>query len=897
MKELPLKAWGPYARAHLGPACLVNQLLGQQFVFPLVIAQEQQAILPVRNAAADRKPMLRLTPVILQRRAMGMSPVQAGGDDGKATGPLAGLNRRAQITDANGDGLLWTYHVVFAPAGLSQPNATLKNGDANGASAAKSANGSPVSAWGAGEATVECFPAFGEPDGDGLLLRVTVVNRSQTAQTYCVDLLGGMDTPGPAFTPENFLVQAPPGLAGAVVQHAKSPAAFALASGGAGYHVRGYRVSSAYFEPEGAIALRDDAGTAIPHGMLAPTTLLPDSGNEADRKDSEKEAQREARKEAQKEQRQSRKTDRRKGKTTDEAAGQDTVPAEDDPDAALLKNAQESVKADSESQYGLTRVDDITVAPGQSVTFFLSVGVGRSAEAARSSAQTLLSVAGNGQTGAYAEALKAQQQARFHSGSAALDRLMTQSLVNVPNVEGRRIGVGTRHALPGHISSLYDPTRDAMMAVGWAAPRPNFAAAQLNAWFQTKNNADEISGVPLRNPRAAPPTNLFALWELYERTHNRALLKRYYPFARRRYLELLTAGRVKEDTWSFAWPPGVQDAIFIPGSTPPISPQTVKPNAVPVRNEKKFEKEIEKESTPIPYMAPDYAAYVIRAARIMQAIAAANDVPAEETRQYAIDAYKTAQSLNATLWNDVRKMYVPAPLPGTAALDGREGRSDTLAGLLPLIAGADMQTAEQRAAMLQTLTDPETFWSPGGLRSVSKASPLYWGANGANGATRFGLNWLFWKALLDGGETDMARKLASNLLQAYEKAQTTGGQCPEWLDGDTGAGGGTGDFAGDASALLPMWAAYHQPGTATGGWNVNLLDNSYDRGRDTLHLVMKRLQPSGKVSLVCALGRPNGKYLATGAISAPLTADADGVLTLTLPPDNTTLVLDIAPAN
>ena len=903
MKELPLKAWGPYSRAHLAPACLVNQILGQQFVFPLVIAQEQQAVLPVRSAAPDGKPTQRLSSVILQRRAMGMSPMQAGGDDSLAMGPLAPLNRRAQIVDANGDGLLWTYRVVFAPAALSQANATLKtvlqNEALKSADNPTGANGIPAGAWGAGEATVECFPAFGEPDGDGLLLRVTLANRSQTAQTYCVDLLGGMDAPGPTFTTENFLVQAPPGLAGAVVQHSQSPAFFALLSGAGGYRARGYRVSGAYFEPAGAVALRDEAGVAIPRGLLAPRTLLPDSGNEADRKDSAKEAQKAARIETQNEPRPSRRTNRRKSKSGDATA--DAVSAENAEAARLkdlkeneLKSAQASVKAENEGQYGLTRVDDIAVAPGQSVTFFLSVGVGKDAEAARSSAQTLLSVAGSGQTGAYGEALKAHQSSRFHSGNVAMDRLMTQSLVNAPNVEGRRIGVGTRQARPGHLNSLYDSARDAMMAIGWTAYRPNLAAAQLNAWFQTKNNADEISGVPLRNPRATPPTNLFALWELYEHTHSRALLKRYYPFARRRYLELLAAGRAKEDVWSFAWPSGVQDAIFVPGSTPPTIPQTAKPNVLAVRNE--IDKN-DQEAMPVLYAAPDYAAYVIRAARILQAIATITDVPVGETRQYAIDAYKTAQALNATLWDAERKMYVPAPLSKSGDIDGRSGRSDTLAGLLPLIAGADMQSGEQRAALIETLTDPEAFWSPGGLRAVSKTSPLYRAGESASGAVRFGLNWLFWKALLDGGETDTARKLATNLLLAYEKAQAASGQCPEWLHGDTSAGGGIGDFAGDASAFLPMWAAYHQTGTVTGGWNVNLLDTGYNRGKDALHLIVKRLQPAGKVALVCVLGKANGHYVATGAISGPLTADADGILTLTLPQDNTTLVIDLAPAN
>ena len=199
--------------------------------------------------------------------------------------------------------------------------------------------------------------------------------------------------------------------------------------------------------------------------------------------------------------------------------------------------------------------------------------------------------------------------------------------------------------------------------------------------------------------------------------------------------------------------------------------------------------------------------------------------------------------------------------------------------------------------MLQTLTNPDTFWSPYGLRSVSKSSPLYRAHDGASGAVRFGINWLFWKALLDIGEIETAHKLAAVLLQAYDKAQTASGVCPEWLDGDTGAGGGLEDYAGDACSLLAMWSAYHQEGIVTGGWNVTILDSSYFKTRDSFHLVVRRLQQQGSVMLLCGMGKPNSKYLLSGAIAGPQTTDADGVLTLTLPQDNTTLVVDITPAN
>ena len=921
LKELPLKAWGPYNRAHLAPCCLVDQVLRQQFVFPIVISQQRQAIMPVRSVLAGEKPALRLMPVYLHRRAMGLAPVQAADDDRAPGGPLAGRNRLAHLTDANAEGLLWTYHIFFAPAGLTQKNAMLRNEKAEANTVGKGADPEAQNAWGAGEATIDCFPAFAEPEGDGLLLRVTLVNQARTTQNYCVDLLAGMDTPSIEFPADNFVVQAPPGQNSAVIRHGKCNAVFALASAGLPFRARCYRVSDAYFAPAGAIAKRDDAGAAIPNGLLAVTDKLPDSDNE----DDQKELQKRTNKEAERAKKRSRSKDNSKDNSRDnslqgqEATEQDgslpknskqarqatSLPNDRAPVAALQEapNRGREARDDGDNQYALNRVDNIAVAPGQSVTLYFSIGVGKDADTARISAQTLLSVTGdqngnqngnpnrnqNGNqkenassSGAYGNALKAHQAARFQAGLPSLEHLMAQSLANTPNIEGRRLGVSTRQLHLNSTGTLYDPNHDALMALGWINYRPTFAAAQLNAWFQTKTNADDISGVPMRNPRAAPPTNLFAFWDLYQRTHDRALLKRYYPFARRRYLELLAAGRSKDDTWLFSWPQTAHDAVFIPGSTSANSGEhgnglLLKPGA-----ESGF------------LAAPDYAAYVIRSSHLMQVIAQLTDQPGTETRQYAVDALETIHALNTVLWDANQKLYLARPTPDSKA---PAGRCDTLAGLLPLIAGAEAMTSEQRAAMLQALTNPDTFWSPYGLRTVSKASSLYRADDGANGAVRFGLNWLFWKALLDLGETETAHKLAVNLLQAYEKAQAASGASPEWLHGETGAGGGAQDYAGDACALLALGTAYHQAGVITSGWNVTLLDSSYYKPKDTMHLVVRRLQPRGAVVLLCGMGKPGSKYLCVGALAGTQMTDADGLLTLTLPEDNTTLVIDITPAS
>ncbi len=887
LAELPLKGWGPYARASLAPCCLIGQPLRQQFIFPIVISQQREIILPQRVRTAGGGFQSRLTPAVIQRRAFGLSPVRAGEDDGKATGPFAALNRMAQLTDTDAEGNLWTARVHFAPTSFAQA----QSGSLSPAASAAL----PAGGWSEGEATIECFPAFADPDGDGLLVRVTLTNASSEKQLYGVDLLGSMDTPGRGFGSEDLQILAIPGVNTAIVQHNKSRAVFALSGPNGGYRTRCYRVSDAFFAPGGSLARRTESGETLPDGLLAFTTQehAANSDFASDRKEQNKQEQREKARDTKDVKPQGKSA--KGGKSTDKTKRDDlgtsgeTSPPPADMPALPLPGKATDANGEGEGQYALTRLDGVEVAAGQSVTLYLSIGVGRDAESARDASQTLLRIADgnkNGRAGsgsAYAAALKAHEAARFHSGTPAIDRLMTQMFANTPNMDEQRIGIGTRLRVTSR-GSLYDPARDALMALGWSVYRPDFAAAQLNTWFQTRTDPDALSGVPLRNPRAIPPTNLFAFWELFQRTHDRQLLKRYYPYARRRYQELLTAGRIKPDGWLFAWPDESRDAIFRPGSLPPgVSANSALLNAVPPA------------AATSPVAAPDYAAYVIASARLMATLAELTDKSPEEKQGYVQDALETNRALNTMLWDADKKTYALRSQGDATAIAAV--RADTLAGLLPLMAGQGAQTPEQRAFLLHQLTDPALFWSPAGLRSVSHSSPDYRAGEGANGAVRYGLNWLFWKILLDAGEPETARKLASNLLQGYAGAQTATQTCPEWLNGDTGAAGGVGDLAGDAGGLLFLWAAYHQPGTLSGGWNVNILDHAYDRPKDTAHIICKRLQPNGTVNVLCVMDKPNGKYALTGAIVGTQTADADGVLTLTLPSDNTTLVVDVTPVH
>jgi len=667
--ELPLGAWGPYSRRHIGPCYLANRLPVQLFAFPIVLGQKRA------EAVFDPKSKSVLPQnVSIQRRAMGLSPIQAAKDDAfDPAGSSLRNHRVARIIEADADGILWKTQIAFAPAPLAQRVAP--SFDANGAP-------QKPAPWSEGLATVEAFPAFTDAETDGLLLRVTLENRSDAPQTYFVDLLGGLDILAPDFTAADLTVQADG--SSATLHHAKSDAYFALAAH-TPYPARAYRVRDAYFSQDAAVTPRDPQGHTLPFGALAPDAPHPAAAS---------------------------------------------------PDSGV---------------WGLTRVDDITLDPRQTVTLWLSVGIGKDADTAQRSARALLLLAEDANApgkprreGAYSKALAAHNAARYASGDPALDHLMAQSLANTPYATWRRVGVPSRAETNNSPGGMYQPEAGGYIALGWVLYRPDVAAAQLNAFFQTGVAADK----PSPEPAAVRPSNFVALWELFQQTHDRTMLTAFYPAARRRYLEL-------------------RDLMRDP-------------------------KDLTRTSD------------VLRTARILRAFAQRLERTLGEIADYDRDIEEATHMLP----------------------DGK-----LLSGILP--------DARQ---------------------------------------PQFGASYLQWQDLLDVGQTDQAARMAPSLLERYRNL-------------DPGS-----DLTGEACALIPLFAAYHNRGVVTAGFDIALWDTHYEPERDTLHVVFRPRDASGKAALLCVMGHPNADYTITGAIAKTLRSDANGILTLTAPADPTTQQLDIAPA-
>lgn len=425
--ELPVGAWGPYSQQHQGPCYLVNRTTGQLFAFPLVVGQQRDEIQMRPIKMPDGKTRIRPARITLERRAMGLGPVQATSDS-------VGSAVSSRIADADAEGLLWSSRITFAPAPLSQ--AIVPRYEADGKPI-------PPPEWGAGGVDAAYFPVFDEQSVSGLLIRVTFTNRSSVVQSFYVDLLGGIETESDLFVSQDLNIEVEKGNLGVLLQHPKCELQFALAAHGGESPVRCYRVHSYYFSRMGNVTQRNEAGDVEPFGLIGK-----DAGGVGEEVRSEK-AEAEDRK--------------------------------------------------MRSDWGVIRISDIHIEPGQSTVVWLSVGVGKDEETANNSAHSLLRLAQEVrqegkliQEGVYSQALAAHRAARYTSGDPVLERLMAQSLANIPFHHARRVGVSTRDSAAGGPGGVYDPGTGGWMALGWSVYRPDWSAAQLNAWFLIQGDPNQI---------------------------------------------------------------------------------------------------------------------------------------------------------------------------------------------------------------------------------------------------------------------------------------------------------------------------------------------------------------------------------------------------------------------
>lgn len=368
-----------------------------------------------------------------------------------------------------------------------------------------------------------------------------------------------------------------------------------------------------------------------------------------------------------------------------------------------------------------------------------------------------------------------------------------------------------RHFTPGKWwNSLY--TWDAgFIALGLAELDPALSIQCLNAYTTPEGSQSAFihHGSPV-------PVQMYAFFDLWNKTQSKELLQYFYPRLKR-YYEYMTgktpgsvinpfkSGLLK--TW---------DYFYSSGGWDDYPPQKA------VRDQ-----HLEKTTSPV-----ITTSHMIRVARMLRMVAERTG-NASDVKGYDQDIKRLANALQTYSWDASSGYfsYVVHDSTGKPTSFLKHEPSSTnynmgLDGAYPLFAG--ICTPEQEKILLDKIFSDQHMWSKAGICVVDKQAPYYRIDGYWNGAVWMPHQWFIWKTMLDLGKTDLAWKIASKALTLWkDETDETYFTFEHWL-AKTGRGAGWHQFGALSSPVLMWYSAYYKPGTVSVGLETWIEQQTFD---------------------------------------------------------------------
>lgn len=291
-------------------------------------------------------------------------------------------------------------------------------------------------------------------------------------------------------------------------------------------------------------------------------------------------------------------------------------------------------------------------------------------------------------------------------------------------------------------------------------------------------------------------------------------------------------------------------------------------------------------------------AQTIRAAKILRAAARHLALP-DDVTEYDAAIVALGDALQRHAWDEDSGYFgyvvhdeAGAPR-GILRHESGTNFDRGLDGLYPLVAGC--ATPAQEARLLGWLTDPERHWTPIGLSTVDRTAPYYRADGYWNGAVWMAHQWYFWKALLDLGRPDLARRLALLGLDLWATEVGRTHRTFEHFIIASGRGAGWHHFGGLSAPVLNWYGAYFRPGRLTVGFDAWLTALTIAPDQTGLRATLTLDGPPHRAPALVATLAPGPRYRARWVGEAiPFAEPLPGVLEIVLPPGTTggTLAID-----
>lgn len=170
-----------------------------------------------------------------------------------------------------------------------------------------------------------------------------------------------------------------------------------------------------------------------------------------------------------------------------------------------------------------------------------------------------------------------------------------------------------------------------------------------------------------------------------------------------------------------------------------------------------------------------------------------------------------------------------------------------LGGVSPLF--ADVCTDEQAKKLWQHLETEGELWSSCGLSTVDQRAPYYRDDGYWNGAVWMPYQWMYFKAALDAGKTDIAFRIAKTALDLWAKETDATYNCYEHFMIRSRRGSGWHQFGALSAPVTQWFSTYYIPGTVTTGFNCVVRNQKWENAGSVLKLELDFMR-TGVASII-----------------------------------------------